>query len=208
MIVNNHHLAVIQGEDYQTFERDLPGENVGGGFSADAIISKDLPLESNDIIGKSWGYVTNDTIDRSTKELVHLLIKSAGLGANFLLNIGPTPQGEVRKAHQKKLLGMGDWLKTYGETIYGTRKSFMKPAEWGVAVEKGDKVYLHITNPKAVENQIELKDFPYKLVKASRFESGKNIKFNSNKKNNQIKLQIPELDLEVIDQVIVLEIKK
>jgi diaminopimelate epimerase len=45
-------------------------------------------------------------------------------------------------------------------------------------------------------------------VKASRFESGKNIKFNSNKKNNQIKLQIPELDLEVIDQVIVLEIKK
>jgi len=208
MIVNNHHLAVIQGEDYQTFERDLPGENVGGGFSADAIISKDLPLESNDIIGKSWGYVTNDTIDRSTKELVHLLIKSAGLGANFLLNIGPTPQGEVRKAHREKLLGMGDWLKTYGETIYGTRKSFMKPAEWGVAVEKGDKVYLHITNPKAVKNQIELNDFPYELEKASRFESGKNIKFNSDKKDNQIKLQIPELDLEAIDQVIVLEVKK
>ncbi len=208
MIVNNHHLAVIQGEDYQTFERDLPGENTGGGYSADAIISKDLPLESNDIIGKSWGYVTNDTIDRSTKELVHLLIKSAGLGANFLLNIGPTPEGEVRKAHQQKLLGMGEWLKTYGETIYGTRKSFMKPAEWGVAVEKGDKVYLHITNPKAVENQIELKDFPYKLEKASRFESGKNIKFNSDKKDNQIKLQIPELDLEAIDQVIVLDVKK
>jgi alpha-L-fucosidase len=138
MIVNNHHLAVIQGEDYQTFERDLPGENTGGGYSADAVISKDLPLESNDIIGKSWGYVTNDTVDRSTKELIHLLVKSAGLGANFLLNIGPTPEGEVRPAHRERLLAMGDWLKTYGETIYGTRKSFMKPAEWGVAVEKGE----------------------------------------------------------------------
>lgn len=101
MIVNNHHLSVFPGEDYQTFERDLPGENIGGGFSADAVISKDLPLESNDIIGRSWGYVTGDTINRSTKELVHLLIKSAGLGANFLLNIGPTPEGEVREAHKK-----------------------------------------------------------------------------------------------------------
>jgi alpha-L-fucosidase len=208
MIVNNHHLAVFPGEDYQTFERDLPGENTGGGYSADAVISKDLPLESNDIIGKSWGYVTNDTVNRSSKELIHLLIKSAGLGANFLLNIGPTPEGEVRPAHRQRLLEMGDWLKTYGETIYGTRKSFMKPAEWGVAVEKEDKVYLHITNPKVVKKQIELKDFPYELKKASRFESGKNIKFNSDKKNNQIKLQIPELDLEAIDQVIVLEVKK
>lgn len=208
MIVNNHHLAVFPGEDYQTFERDLPGENVGGGFSADAVISKDLPLESNDIIGKSWGYVTNDTIDRSTKELVHLLIKSAGLGANFLLNIGPTPEGEVRKAHQERLLGMGAWLKTYGETIYGTRKSFMKPADWGVAVEKGDKVYLHITNPKAVKNQILLKDFPYDLKKVNQFESGKTIKFKSDNKTGQVILEISDLNAEAIDQVIVLEVKK
>jgi alpha-L-fucosidase len=208
MIVNNHHLAVFPGEDFQTFERDLPGENTGGGYSADAIISKDLPLESNDIIGKSWGYVTKDTIDRSAKELVHLLIKSAGLGANFLLNIGPTPEGEVRPAHRERLLAMGDWLKTYGETIYGTRKGFMKPAEWGVAVEKSNKVYLHIINPKAVQNQIVLKDFPYELKKASRFESGKNIKFSVDKNANEIKLQIPELEMEAIDQVIVLVVKK
>ncbi|HSO86336.1 MAG TPA: alpha-L-fucosidase [Draconibacterium sp.] len=208
MIVNNHHLSVFPGEDYQTFERDLPGENVGGGFSGDAVISKDLPLESNDIIGKSWGYVTNDTVNRSTKELIHLLIKSAGLGANFLLNIGPTPEGEVRKAHVERLLGMGEWLKIYGETIYGTRKSFMKPADWGVAVEKGDKVYLHITNAKAVKNQIELKDFPYELKKASRFESGKNIKFNTDKKTNLIALEMPDLNPEAYDQVIILEVIK
>jgi alpha-L-fucosidase len=184
MIVNNHHLAVFPGEDFQTFERDLPGENTGGGYSADATITNSLPLESSDIIGKSWGYVTNDTINRSAKELIHLLIKSAGLGANFLLNIGPTPEGEVRLAHKERLLAMGDWLKTYGETIYGTRKSFMKPADWGVAVEKGDKVYLHITNPKAINNNIEFKEFPYTLIAAKWFETGKSINFKTNKKNN------------------------
>jgi len=208
MIVNNHHLAVFPGEDYQTFERDLPGENVGGGFSSDAVVSKGLPLESNDIIGKSWGYVTGDTINRSTKELVHLLIKSAGLGANFLLNIGPTPEGEVREAHKERLLGMGNWLKTYGETIYGTRKSFMKPDEWGVAVEKGDKVYLHITNPKSIKDYIELRNFPYTLEKANWFESGNSIQFNAGKKSADVSLKIPALNPEAIDQVIILEVKK
>jgi alpha-L-fucosidase len=92
MIVNNHHLTPFPGEDYQTFEHDLPGENTGGGFSADAGISDELPLETSDIIGKSRGYVTNDTVNRSAKELIHLLVKSAGSGANFLLNISPTPE--------------------------------------------------------------------------------------------------------------------
>lgn len=208
MIVNNHHLAVFPGEDFQTFERDLPGENTGGGYSADAVITNTLPLESSDIIGKSWGYVTGDTVDRSAKELIHLLIKSAGLGANFLLNIGPTPEGEVRPAQKERLLEMGDWLKTYGETIYETRKSFMSPANWGVAVEKGDKVYLHITNPAGVKNKIELKNFPYKLVDANWFETGETMKFEIYKKHEQVTLHLPTLKTEAIDQVIVLRVKK
>ncbi len=205
MIVNNHHLTPFPGEDFQTFERDLPGENSGAGFSVDAKISQQLPLEMSDIIGHSWGYVTNDTINRSVKELVHLLVKSAGLGSNFLLNIGPTPEGEVRLAHQERLLGIGKWLKIYGETIYATRKSWMKPAEWGVAVEKGNKVYLHIINPEAVKTQLILNNFPYQLKSARSYESGNRIEFSMNKANSELNLQLPKLDRNAIDQVIVLE---
>jgi len=208
MIVNNHHLATFPGEDYQTFERDLPGENKGGGFSADAKIAQDLPLESSDIIGHSWGFVTNDTINRSVKELVHQLIGSAGLGSNLLLNIGPTPEGEVRQAHKERLLGMGDWLKVYGETIYGTRKSFMKPADWGVAVEKGDNLYLHITKPEKLNELLTLNHFPYKVIKAYRFETGKTVDFKYDKEMSSINLQIPGLNSEAIDNVIVLQVTK
>jgi alpha-L-fucosidase len=207
MIVNNHHLATFPGEDFQTFERDLPGQNTGGGYSADAIVSKDLPLESNDIIGKSWGYVTNDTTGRSVRELVHLLIGSAGRGSNFLLNIGPMPDGEVRQMHKVRLLGMGEWLKTYGETIYGTRKSFMEPAEWGVAVEKGNFVYLHITNPSKLSTHLTLTNFPYRLKKAVRFENGKQVKFNVENKTTVI-LNLPDLDNDAIDNVIRLKVVK
>lgn len=208
MIVNNHHLSTFPGEDYQTFERDLPGSNTGGGYSADAVISKDLPLESNDIIGRSWGYVTNDTIDRSVKELVHLLIKSAGLGANFLLNIGPTPEGEVRAAHKERLLGMGKWMQTYGETIYGTRKSFMSPADWGVAVEKGDKVYLHIINPEKLNKELTLNNFPYEVNKAYRFETGKKLEVRADKASSILNIKTGALNSELIDNVIVLQVSK
>ena len=208
MIVNNHHLATFAGEDFQTFERDLPGENKDGGYSADAIIAQDLPLESSDIIGRSWGYVTNDTIDRSVKDLVHLLIGSAGLGSNLLLNIGPTPEGEVRKSHKELLLGIGNWMNTYGETIYGTRKSFMKPADWGVAVEKEDKIYLHIIKPEKVNNQMILNHFPHKVRKAYRFETGKTLDFKTDKKVSSVSLQIPEMDPNAIDNVIVLRVRK
>lgn len=202
MIVNNHHLSVFPGEDFQTFERDLPGENTGGGYSADAGISESLPLETSDIIGKSWGYVTNDTVNRSTKELIHLLIKSAGLGGNLLLNIGPTPEGEVREAHKTRLLEIGTWLKTYGETIYGTRKSFMKPANWGVAVEKGNKIYFHITNPAVLNGKLEIPDFPFKPENIISFETKQQLGFTI---NNQklLTVQLHDLKKDATDQVVV-----
>jgi alpha-L-fucosidase len=205
MIVNNHHLAPFPGEDYQTFERDLPGDNSGAGYSADAKVSQALPLEMSDIIGNSWGYVTNDTINRSTRELIHLLVKSAGLGSNFLLNIGPTPEGEVRPAHRQRLLEMGTWMNTYGETIYGTRKSWMKPAEWGVAVEKNKTVYLHILNPDKLKKQLDLKNFPWKIVRATWFGTGEKVTFTSNKNTGDISLQLPALKPNDIDQVIILD---
>lgn len=208
MIVNNHHLATFPGEDFQTFERDLPGQNTGGGYSADAIVSKDLPLESNDIIGKSWGYVTNDTTARSVRELVHLLIGSAGRGTNFLLNIGPTPEGEIRQIHKERLLGMGEWLKTYGETIYGTRKSFMEPAGWGVAVEKDNLVFLHITDDSNLGRELELKNFDRKISKVTLFLTGEKVKFTADRRSRTVTLIIPELDHDATDNVIVMKLAK
>ena len=208
MIVNNHHLATFPGEDYQTFERDLPGNNSGGGYSANAVISQELPLETSDIIGKSWGYVTGDTINRSVKELVHLLIGSAGYGANLLLNIGPTPEGGVREAQKERLIGMGKWLNMYGETIYGTRKSFMLPAEWGVAVEKGNKIYIHITHPEKIMDQLNLTGINYKIDKAYHFESGKLIRFRADEVAATVSLQLSDLDSVAIDNVVVLKVSR
>ena len=58
MIGNNHHLSPIPGEDFQMFERDLPGENKAGLSFQTA--SQDVPLESCETINGSWGYNITD----------------------------------------------------------------------------------------------------------------------------------------------------
>lgn len=98
-------------------------------------------------------------------------------------------------------------LTNYGP-IYGTRKSFIKPTDWGVAVEKGDKIYLHITNPDFAGKKIEIKDFPYQLAEAFHFESGKKIIIKSNQNKSDFELEISKLNMSAIDNIIVLKVIK
>ncbi len=47
-----------------------------------------------------WGYKVVDTNYKDTRTLIHYLVKTAGLGANLLLNIGPQPNGELPERHR------------------------------------------------------------------------------------------------------------
>ncbi len=84
LIANNHHLPPFPGEDYQIFERDVPGENKSG-FSGQEVSR--LPLETCETINRTWGFNITDDKYKPTKDLLHLLIRTAGTGANLLLNV-------------------------------------------------------------------------------------------------------------------------
>ena len=142
LIGNNHHKAPKQGEDFQMFERDLPGENKAG-YSAGTEIGN-LPLETCQTMNGMWGYKVKDQNYKSSKELIRLLVRTAGKGANLLINIGPQPNGEIPELALDRLKGMGEWLRKYGDTIYGTTAGDIMTAEWGTTTRKGDKLYIHI----------------------------------------------------------------
>ena len=44
----------------------------------------------------------------------------------------------------ERLAEIGEWMKVYGETIYGTRGGCVAPHPWGVTTQKGNKLYVHI----------------------------------------------------------------
>lgn len=145
LIGNNHHHTPFDGEDFQMFERDLPGENTAG-LSGQSI--SQLPLETCETMNGMWGYKITDQNYKSTKTLIHYLVKAAGRNANLLMNIGPQPDGCLPAVAVQRLKEMGEWMKTYGETIYGTRGGRVTPRDWGVTTEKDNKIFVHILNLK------------------------------------------------------------
>lgn len=143
MISNNHHKEPIIGEDYQAFERDLPGENKAG-YSEGQAVSDNLPKETCETMNKTWGYNITDDNFKSTTELIHLLVRAAGYGSNLLLNVGPMPDGKIQDECVERLEQIGEWVEKYGYTIYGTTKGVVKPQEWGACTADGKKIYVHI----------------------------------------------------------------
>ena len=141
LVGNNHHQVPFEGEDIQIFERDLPGEN-NAGLSGQDISS--LPLETCETMNGMWGYKINDQNYKSTATLVQYLVKAAGKDANLLMNIGPQPDGELPAVAVQRLAEMGQWMQTYGETIYGTRGGCIKPRPWGVTTQKGNRLFVHV----------------------------------------------------------------
>jgi alpha-L-fucosidase len=141
LVANNHHLPPLPEEDYQIFERDVPGENKSGLSGQN--VSR-LPLETCETINGPWGFSITDDNFKSTKELLHLLIRTAGTGANLLLNTGPMPNGQIQPEAVERLQEMGKWLNQYGYTIYGTQQGIVSPQDWGVSTNKENTQYIHI----------------------------------------------------------------
>lgn len=201
MIGNNHHLTPLPGEDFQMFERDLPGENKAGLSFQKA--SESLPLETCETLNGSWGFNITDTNYKSAKQVIHYLVNAAGRNANLLLNIGPMPDGNIQQEFVDTLTKAGKWLAQYGETVYGTRGA-MPPQPWGVATAKDQKMYLHVLN-KPQSGYIVFDNPSFKIKSATDRISGKAIKFTQ----SRYVLSIPMKDLQddEIDTVIQLELK-
>lgn len=142
MIGNNHHLDPIAGEDFQMFEKDLPGENKSG-FNFQQP-SDALPLETCETMNDSWGYNVTDRNYKTVKQVVQLLVNSAGRNANLLLNVGPMPNGEIQKEFVDTLAVAGKWLQQYSASVYNTRGKIMPPQTWGVVTRNNKQVYLHL----------------------------------------------------------------
>ena len=102
LIGSNHHLAPNPGEDFQMFEKDLPGKGTKDFATSEDDIGN-LPLEVCETINGSWGFNLKDRKHKSEKELIQYLIKAAGYGSNLLLNVGPMPNGEIQDEHIKSL---------------------------------------------------------------------------------------------------------
>ena len=149
LIGNNHHLDPIPGEDFQMFERDLPGENKSGLSFQQA---SSLPLETCETINGSWGYNITDRNYKTVTQVIQMAVGAAGRNANLLLNVGPMPNGEIQVEFRDTLAAAGKWFQKNGQTIYSTRGGPLKPQPWGVTTQSLNNIYIHLMFPYETDN--------------------------------------------------------
>lgn len=203
LIGNNHHLSPLPGEDFQMFERDLPGENKSGLSFQQA--SQQLPVETCETMNNSWGFNLTDNNYKSVKSLIHYIVKAAGRDVNFLLNVGPMPNGIIQPEFTDTLKAIGIWMKANGETIYNSRGNTYAPQSWGVVTVANKKTFVHIIEKPLRQPYIFMPGFKDTIISASLRSSQQTIRFK----------QVPEgvfiylngVVMDEVDTIVELKIK-
>ncbi len=126
--------------DYGTPEQQIPATGLPAG------VDWETCMTMND----TWGYKKHDNNWKSAEDLVRKLVDIASKGGNFLLNVGPTGEGEIPAPSVERLEAMGAWMKTNSIAIYGTQANpFPEAPPWGRVTrakmaDGHDRLYLHV----------------------------------------------------------------
>jgi len=126
--------------DYGTPEQQIPATGLGAGVDWETCMT----------MNNTWGYKKNDDSWKSGADLIRKLVDIASKGGNFLLNVGPTGEGEIPAPSIERLEAVGDWMKVNGRAIYGTEANpFPEPPSWGRITrakndDGSDRLYLHV----------------------------------------------------------------
>ena len=201
MISNNHHTDIKPGEDYQAFEKDLPGGN-SHGWNSGGISS--LPLETCETINGAWGFNITDKNYKSVKALIQYLVKAAGHNANFLLNVGPQADGKIQQEFVDTLKKVGEWLQQNGESIYGTRGNVISTPEWGTVTQKDKKLFIHILNTPS-QDFILLPRITQKVAGVQSFSSKQTLKWKQQPEG--LFVYLPTSALNETDEIIEVSVK-
>lgn len=140
IITNNRLGGGVEG-DTETPEQFIPATGYRDGRDWESCMT----------MNNTWGYSSRDHDFKSSQTLVRNLVDIASKGGNYLLNIGPTAQGDIPAPEVQALRDIGGWMKTNGEAIYATHASPFKRLTWGRCTQKptgkrGEDtlLYLHV----------------------------------------------------------------
>ena len=155
-------------------------------------------------VNENWGYSSEDSAWKSSWRIVKTLVACCMGGGNFLLNIGPKPDGTVPTPSVKILHEVGAWLDKNGASIYGTTRVPSFGSMWGPFTVKGTTVYAHTERWPGKE--ATFCRFATRVRSVHMLETGDDVPFEQ--KGDRLFLKgLPAKALNPIDTVIVIELE-
>jgi alpha-L-fucosidase len=174
---------------------DTPEQEVGK-------YQTDRPWETCMTIAQQWAWKPDDKL-KSFEECIRILVETTGGDGNLLLNVGPTSSGAIEPDQVERLREIGEWLNQNGESIYGTRGGPFKPGRWGVSTSKNDKIFLHVMDLK--KNSLNLPPLDQSISECY-YLNGEKTNFTQSERD--IIIDMSKIDRSIVDNIVVLELKK
>jgi alpha-L-fucosidase len=134
--------------------------------------------ESCMTLNDDWGYAHADNNWKSVRTVVSNLVKCSMYGGNYLLDVGPMPDGRLPDECLKRLHEVGEWMNHYGESIYGTRRSTVLYGSFGQFTQRGNTVYAHVDF--WIGTEMVISGVKARLKTARFLDSGKPVHFEQN----------------------------
>jgi alpha-L-fucosidase len=179
--------------DYGTPEQKIPGGHPTNSFEVCMTLNK------------HWGYNKNDHNWKEPKVVIQNLADIASKGGNYLLNVGPTAQGVFPPDAVRILADVGRWMKTNGDSIYGTTANPLDAnPPWGRITQKGNTLYLHVfTWPK--DGKLIVSGINAKVTRASLLADEKQKLAAEQTGAKELQISVPANAPDALDSVIALQ---
>jgi alpha-L-fucosidase len=138
-------------------------------------------------INNQWAYNANDHDFKSAQFLIRGLVEVASRGGNFLLNVGPRPDGTIQPEFQERLRAIGDWLSVNGDSIYGTTYGPVQGVASIRTTAKDNNVFIHVFDWPS--SSLEIIGIKPKVFSARLLATGQNLKFSQTEQ--RLNLDLP-----------------
>ncbi len=149
-------------------------------------------------INNQWAYNVNDPDFKSAQFLIRGLVEVASRGGNFLLNVGPRPDGTIQPEFQERLRAIGDWLSINGDSIYGTTYGPVQGIASIRTTAKDNKVFVHVLEWPAAA--LEIRGIKPRVLSARLLANGQSLKFTQTEEKLRLDLpsQMPDANVTTI----------
>jgi alpha-L-fucosidase len=161
IIINNRNK--LDG-DFSTPEQKIVAENGGRAW------------ESCMTLNDSWGYQRADDNWKSSKTIIRNLISCSRDGGNYLLNVGPKPDGSIPAESLRALTEVGQWMQTSGKTIYGSDICQPRRSSYASFTRKGNTLFMHVHFWPG--DYVAITGLKNTVLRANILKTGQEIKFS------------------------------
>jgi len=189
--------------DYGTPEQEIPPKGL-----------PDVDWETCMTMNDHWGFNKADTNFKSTQDLIRKLADIASKGGNFLLNVGPTAEGEIPATSVSRLREIGAWMDRNGDSIYGTKAGPLGLPKWGRCTQKqikgpdgkaATRLYLHVFEwPR--NGMLVVEGVYNEVIEASMLAAPGGPTLNVSREGDNLAIAVPIGAPDANDTVVVLDL--